>query len=1136
MNINTRKLLIPALFSMVLAACGGSGGGGTDPAPAPNPGPPAISISDATIEEGNAGSVDLVFSVSLNATSASAVTVDFSTADGTADASDYLSSSGQVSISVGQTSVDVVVPVLGDLLVEMDEDFTVGLTNPVNAGLGKGIGIGSITNDDFPRLSVSDATVEEGDTGTATMSFDVTLDQPGVSDITVDYASSDVTASIGSDYAATAGTLTVPAGDVSASVDVIVSGDVETEADEQLLVNLLNASSNARIDDDEGIGVILNDDLSKASIEPAVLQEPDSGANTLTLLVVLNAPASDDIEVGYATSAGSATPGSDYTESSGTVTIPAGSVDAGIIVEILGDLLVENSETIEVELTSITGPATLGQVIAYASILDNDDPNAPLSLSGSGGGVLEGDSGTTEMLFQFALNKPAADAVAIVYSTANGSATSPEDYVALAGSVSIPVGETSVLVSVPIVGETLEEDSETVLVNIDSAGPGVIIATPQLSGTIVDDDTEETTPVRLSIRPAEVTEGDIDSVDLVFDLSLDKAASAVVTVDYRTDAGSATEGVDYLRVEGTLTFQSGELAKSVAVEVIGDNFSEDTEFLRLRLSNLTGGAVFDGSSALGTIITDEPLTRLSIADVGGPEGDSGNSDQVFTVSLNVASAETVSFDFATSDGTAVAGEDYIQASGAVQIPPGDLAATISVSINGDFLNEDDESYTLTLSNVSVNAVVLNADASGTIVNDDGTPGWQTPVSLGIGFEPEVVLDDDGNGVIVYTGPTSSVTFTSAAQITRIENGIWQPPIELGDYTNAYLREPLAATLGNGELMVTWGGNIGSAVYTPGSGWAEQEIYIIGGFQPGLDGNRVGMAIAGGSVPIGGSGPESVWRNVYEPASGWGTAELAENDDTGVAANVKVAIDDAGNKFLFWRQSFSDPDLSGMYFDYYDAATAAWMGATRYSDLPAVRNYNVSMLGDGRAVVIVQMPEGLGPDRVDVFFFDPATLSFLRSGTLSSRGSESEILPELVVDDSGNVFAIWVQARSDGFYDAWSNRYDAAAETWSTPTRLESGDGDVRITGGAVDIAVDGAGNAIAAWSQATVSPNNDFRVRTSQYSVANDEWSPAEQIDDDARDEYPKWVRVAMDASGNAVVVWEYDTGNDIGAARFIAP
>ncbi|MEM9689911.1 MAG: PQQ-dependent sugar dehydrogenase [Pseudomonadota bacterium] len=122
--------------------------------------------------------------------------------------------------------------------------------------------------------------------------------------------------------------------------------------------------------------------------------------------------------------------------------------------------------------------------------------------------------------------------------------------------------------------------------------------------------------------------------------------------------------------------------------------------------------------------TPTPLPTLTIANVSSSEGDSGTSSLVFTVSLSATSADTVSVNYATQDGTATAGEDYQSASGTLQFLPGDRAADLSVTILGDEDVEANESFTVRLSS-PVNATLAQASANGTISNDDAiatTPG------------------------------------------------------------------------------------------------------------------------------------------------------------------------------------------------------------------------------------------------------------------------------------------------------------------------------------------------------------------------------------------------------------------------------
>lgn len=118
---------------------------------------PSLSISDVIVLEGNAGTTNAVFTVTLSPPSSQTVTVDYGTADGTAtDGSDYASLSGTLTFPPGTTTQPISVAVIGDTLVEADEIFYVNLENPGSANIADGAGHGTITNDDFlPDLEMT---------------------------------------------------------------------------------------------------------------------------------------------------------------------------------------------------------------------------------------------------------------------------------------------------------------------------------------------------------------------------------------------------------------------------------------------------------------------------------------------------------------------------------------------------------------------------------------------------------------------------------------------------------------------------------------------------------------------------------------------------------------------------------------------------------------------------------------------------------------------------------------------------------------------------------------------------------------------------------------------------------------------
>src|SRR5262249_50064992 len=160
-------------------------------------------VNNTYMTEGNSGTVQRGFLVWLSGAYSQTVTVSYATADGTATAgSDYAAVSGTITFAPGQTSQTVNVPIYGDTTDEPDETFFFNLSNPVNAPLANTQGVGPIQNDDV-TISVADTTVTEGNSGTTTASFIVSLSAASSHSVTVSYSTSNGTATAGSDYTST---------------------------------------------------------------------------------------------------------------------------------------------------------------------------------------------------------------------------------------------------------------------------------------------------------------------------------------------------------------------------------------------------------------------------------------------------------------------------------------------------------------------------------------------------------------------------------------------------------------------------------------------------------------------------------------------------------------------------------------------------------------------------------------------------------------------------------------------------------------------------------------------------------------------------------------------------------------------
>jgi len=250
-----------------------------------------------------------------------------------------------------------------------------------------------------------------------------------------------------------------------------------------------------------------------------------------------------------------------------------------------------------------------------------------------------------------------------------------------------------------------------------SGASGATLADGQATGTIVNDD--QSAPPTLSIGDASTSEGNSGTKGLSFPVTLSAASTSAVTVSFATANGSATAGSDYVAQSGSLTFAAGETTKTIAVVVNGDTTVEPNETFLVSLSGTSGATLADGQ-ATGTIVNDDQSAlSLSINDVTVSEGDTGTTLARFTVSLSGPSSSPVTVAWATADGTATAGSDYVAGGGTLTFPAGQASASITVSVLGDATAEANESFLVRLSSAT-GATVADAVGLGTITNDDRT--------------------------------------------------------------------------------------------------------------------------------------------------------------------------------------------------------------------------------------------------------------------------------------------------------------------------------------------------------------------------------------------------------------------------------
>ncbi len=672
---------------------------------------PEVSIANADpVMEGGAAE----FTLTLSAQSGQNVTVSYGTEDGSAVApGDYEVKRGRVTIPAGKTEAVIVVRTEDDDQDEVDtETFTVVLSAPVNATLDEAEGTGTIEdNDEVPVVSIEDApSVTEG--GDAV--FAVKLSVASGQEVTVQYATSDATATEGQDYNAAQGeSLVIPAGNTEATIVVETSDDLLDEDTETFTV-VLSSPEHATLDADadEGTGTIEdNDDAPTVSIEdaPSVTEGVDA-----VFAVRLSVASGQEVRVSYSTVDVTATGGRDYRAAvGGSLEIPAGSTEATIVVGTIDDSVDEDTETFTVVLSSLehaTLDADKGE--GTGTIEDNDEvPTVSMEDAPS---VTEG----VDAVFVVRLSMASGQKVTVQYATSDATATAGLDYYApVGGSLEIPVGSTEATIVVGTIDDDLdEEDTETFTLVLSTPEHATLDADRGTgTGTILDNEDAPT----VSIENAEaVTEG----VDAVFAVRLSMASGQKVTVQYATSDATATAGQDYYApVGGSLEIPAGSTEATIVVGTIDDDLDEeDAETFTVVLST-PEHATLDADRGTGTILDNDEVPTVSIEDA--PSVTEGG-DVVFVVKLSVASGQVVRVPYETSDATATAGQDYEAAlGGSLVLPAGKTDTTIVVrTIDDDLDEEDTETFTVALS--APEHATLDADkgvGTGTIEDNDEVP-------------------------------------------------------------------------------------------------------------------------------------------------------------------------------------------------------------------------------------------------------------------------------------------------------------------------------------------------------------------------------------------------------------------------------
>lgn len=786
---------------------------------------PAIRISDVTVDEGDSGRTPATLTVTLNQAATQQVSVGWSTVAGTAGDRDFAAGSGTVTFAPGQTSAQVTVGVTGDAADEPDETFAVHLSNPVNATVEDADGVVTIRDDDEPvLLRISDTSLYEADDNDLPATLTISMDRASAEQVTVDWATVPGTAT-SDDFQEAHGTLTFAPGETSKQVEVTVFGDTTADDGETFTVHLSNPSG-ATIADADGV-VTINDDEgppptdTAAWIGDASVPEGGAGTTPVTLTVTLDEPHTTPMTLTWSLVPGTAVPPDDFVDiGGGYVTFAPGQTSTQITTLVLGDLTPEGDESFTIKLDA---PGAIDDT-GLVTIVEDDGPRdphpgvLPPALRIGDVTVPEGDGGSTPATVTVVLDKPYGGELSVTWLTVNGTATDPGDYTRGSGTLTFARGQTSQQITVPIIGDPSEENTETFGILLTNSVTAELLDNFGVV-TITNDDDADGASV-LTVDDASVVE---HAGPAVLNVRLSALRDEPVTVRLATSEGSATEPADFGGVDQTLTFEPGETLVQVPVVIVDDLDAEGEETFTAELSNPSGADAVD-PLAVVTVVDDDGDTgdepAVSVSDAAASE-DGGRL--VFPVRLTKPAAGEVTVAWTTTPFTAN-GDDFLAGDGTVRFAAGETEAGIEIPLAEDTLAEGDESFRLTLS-APAGATLGDAEAQGVILDDDdhavtpsvsvndtsvrenaGPAGFE--VRLSEAAADEVTVEwRTGDGTAAapgdYASGSGTVVFTPGQRSALVPVPVGDDTLDEGDETfTLTLSDPSGATIGDGTAVGT----------------------------------------------------------------------------------------------------------------------------------------------------------------------------------------------------------------------------------------------------------------------------------------------------------------------------------------------
>jgi predicted enzyme related to lactoylglutathione lyase len=417
----------------------------------------------------------------------------------------------------------------------------------------------------------------------------------------------------------------------------------------------------------------------------------------------------------------------------------------------------------------------------------------------------------------------------------------------------------------------------------------------------------------------------------------------------------------------------------------------------------------------------------------------------------------------------------------------------------------------------------NTDSVSTTTENTRGTAVLVETNTGSASNPQIVIDSSGNAIAIWS-QYDGAYFSIYSNRYTASTGTWGSAT-LVEMNSGDANIPQITLDSSGNAVAIWTqfdvhhNGIYANHYSVSTGTWGSVVSLDTNITWGAEHPKIVMNSSGNAIAIWSQYDgtfRSIYASHYTAATGlWGTAALIETN-IGEARIPKVAIDPSGNAVAVWHQNDVADFWSNSYSvwsNHYTASTGTWGTATLIeTNMGSASSPQVVSDSSGNTIAVWQQYDGTRNNIWSNRY--TASTGMWSTAALIETGNGDAYSPVLAIDSIGNSVAVWLQS-DGGRFNTWANRYSVLTGTWGTAVQIESGAWDAK----APQVAIDSSGNAVVVWQQLDGS---FYSIYSNRYTASSGTWSDAVLIESNTMDaENPQ---VAINASGSAVAIWyQYD-------------